>query len=83
MELQTLVRVRSCRSAHSISTPVQDCSGIPRVYICLSANTKPPVGTRRKGEKQKRCACEGVGETSGTEFLDYSGGIGGNWDNRH
>lgn len=56
---------------------------IPRVYICLSANTKPCVWPRSKGEKQERCSCEGVGETSGTEFPDYSGGIGGNWDNHH
>lgn len=30
-----------------------------------------------------RCACEGMGETSGTQVPDYSGGIGGNLDNRN
>lgn len=51
--------------------------------MCLSTNTKPCVWTRSKGEKQERCACDGVVETSDTEFPDYSGGIGGNWDNLH
>jgi len=53
---------------------------IARVYIGLSTNTKPCVWPRSKGEKPERCACEGVEETSGTEFPDYSSSVGGNWD---